>query len=285
MPRARSSSPRRPLSIPVLLAVVLAALVVPLAGRATDLRLASAWRGEPIRIDGNDEEWRGRTAPVEGKRFALGLQNDADAIYLCLTTNDRVLATQIARQGLMVWFDPGPERPKKHVFGLHFPIDSRLAAMRDPADRWPRDGGDVSEASQAAVGILRPGKDDPLRVPLDEAGGIVARAAFHGALLVYEVKVPLKGTGAGPYAVAANPGGVPPGTRDARVARPAAALPQPDRHRRGGVGAGRQGRGRLPVGGRHLPEADRPQGDRPARVGPVRQGGRDSCCVLTRFGI
>jgi hypothetical protein len=207
MPRARSSSPRRPLSIPVLLAVVLAALVVPLAGRATDLRLASAWRGEPIRIDGNDEEWRGRTAPVEGKRFALGLQNDADAIYLCLTTDDRVLATQIARQGLMVWFDPGPERPKKHVFGLHFPIDSRLAAMRDPADRWPRDGGDVSEASQAAVGILRPGKDDPLRVPLDEAGGIVARAAFHGALLVYEVKVPLKGTGAGPYAVAANPGG------------------------------------------------------------------------------
>jgi hypothetical protein len=198
MPRARCS---------VVLAMVLAALVAPLAGRVADLQLSSVWRHEPIRIDGIDEEWHGLTAPVEGHRFTLGLQNDADAIYLCLTTNDRVLSTQIARQGLMVWLDPGPERPKKHVFGVHFPIDPRLAATRDPGGRWPADGAAVSAYSQGAVGILGPGKGDPKRVPIEQADGILASAAFHGSVLIYEMKVPLKGAGGKPYAVAVEPGG------------------------------------------------------------------------------
>jgi len=208
MPRARSSSALRPRSPLVLVLLAAAGLAVPLAGGAADVSLSSAWRTEPIRIDGNDEEWRGRTVPVEKQRFAVGLQNDGEALYLCLTTRDRVLATQIARQGLMVWLDSGPDRPKKHAFGVHFPIDPHLAAGRNPGGRWPRDGADVSEWDQAAVGILGPGKGDPRRVPILETGGILASVAFRGDVLVYEMKVPLKGAGAGPYVVAAEPGGI-----------------------------------------------------------------------------
>jgi hypothetical protein len=117
-----------------------------------------------------------------------------------------VLATQIARQGLMVWLDPGPDRPKKHTFGVHFPIDPRLAIERDSGARWPRDGAMTSERDQGAVGILGPGKDDPTRVPMQLAGGIQAAAAFHGEVLVYELRVPLKGAPDAPYAAAVQPG-------------------------------------------------------------------------------
>jgi hypothetical protein len=206
MPRVRVTQVRHPYSRHVLLALVVAALVAPLSGRA-EIQLSSDWRREPVRIDGNDEEWRGRTVPFEKQRFALGLQNDGEALYLCLITRDRVLATQIARQGLMVWLDPGPERPKKHRFGVHFPIDPHLAAGRDPGGRWPRDGGEMNEWTQAAVGILGSGKDDVKRVPILDAGGIQASAAFHGDVLVYELKVPFQGEGASPHALAAVPGG------------------------------------------------------------------------------
>ncbi len=204
MPRGSSSGRRLPLVL-ALFASMLA--LVPIAGRAADVQLASAWRVDPIRIDGNDEEWRGRTVPVEGHRFSLGLLNDGDALYLCLTTTDRVLSTQIARQGLIVWLDPGAQRTKKHVFGVHFPIDPRLAAMHEPSGRWS--GADPGQAAQAAIGILGPGKkasDDAQRVPMEQAGGIVANVGFRGNVLVYEMRVPLQGSGS-PFAVAADPGG------------------------------------------------------------------------------
>jgi hypothetical protein len=183
-------------------------VVAPLSGRrADDIQLSADWRSDAVRIDGNDEEWRGRTVPLAKQRFMLGLQNDGEALYLCLTTRDRVLTTQIARQGLMVWLDPGVERPKKHQFGVHFPIDPRLSLSRDAAARWPRDGANVSEWSQAAIGILGPGKGEPRRVPLDETGGLEARVGALGEVLVFELKVPLKSAAVGPYALAAEPGG------------------------------------------------------------------------------
>jgi hypothetical protein len=215
MPRARSSevgrpdrgSIRGPHGFFVLLAFAVAVLVHPVAG-GSDLQLSSGWRGEPIRIDGNNEEWSGRMVPVEKQKFSVGLQNDGEALYLCLITRDRVLGTQVARQGLMVWLDPGPERPKKHVFGVHFPIDPRLAAERDPGGRWPRDGAIASERDQTAVGILGPDKRGPTRVPIPLAGGILAAMAFRGEVLIYELKVPLKGATETPYAVAVRPGDI-----------------------------------------------------------------------------
>jgi hypothetical protein len=199
--------PRAPHRMFVLFAVAVAALVHPVSG-GNELQLSSDWRGEPVRIDGNNEEWSGRMVPIEKQKFSVGLQNDGEALYLCLITRDRVLGTQIARQGLMVWLDPGPERPKKHQFGVHFPIDPRLAATRDSGGRWPRDGAIASERDLTAVGILGPGKGDPARVPIPMAGGILAAMAFRGEVLIYELKVPLKGAADTPYAVAVGPGGV-----------------------------------------------------------------------------
>lgn len=174
------------------------------AARGSEQQWTSSWRGEPVKIDGNAEDWHGLLQPVEKQRFAIALQNDAEAIYLCITTRDRVLVTQIVRQGLMVWLDPGEKR-NKHVLGVHFPIDSRLALRKDQGGRWPADGGILHDWDQGAVGILGDRKDQPERVIIEQAGGIRARAVQRGEALTYEMKVPFKSSGA-PYAVSAEPG-------------------------------------------------------------------------------
>jgi hypothetical protein len=208
MPRSRPAASHRTAWVSILLPAVIAAASLSL--RAADtIELTSAWRTEPIRIDGDSEDWYGRLQAVRGQRFSVGLANDADALYFCLVTTDRVLAQQITRQGLMIWLDPSDAKAKKHVFGVHFPIDPRLVAMRDPAtiySREPSAGYVPGDEGQSGVGILS-GKGDAKRIPIEESGGIQARLSVHGEALVYELKVPLKGgAGAGSYFVNAVPG-------------------------------------------------------------------------------
>ncbi len=209
MPGSHSAAARAPQWF--LSAVIGAALLSPAMpfARSTDATdISSTWRTQPIQIDGADEDWQGLVAAVAGQRFAIGVLNDSDAVYLCLVTRDRVLATQIQRQGLMVWFDP--VGTKKHAFGVQFPIDPQLRAMRDPALRPPPSGGehkpDAEWPGQGAVGILGPGKGGPKRVPMEEAGGMAARLAVRGEILVCEMKIPLKAGEHAPYAVNAVPG-------------------------------------------------------------------------------
>jgi hypothetical protein len=208
MPLARtvaSSGMRRLLA---LLPAAVLAVGAAVLGAANPIEFSSSWRTEPIRIDGNNEDWHGHIRAVTGQKFSIGLLNDADAVYVCLITTDRVLSQQIMRQGLMVWLDPASTNPKKHTFGVHFPIDPRLMAMRDPDTIYSRDAspGMGPDVGQTAVGILG-AKGDPTRVPIEESGGIQARLALHGDALVYELKVPLKGSAAGPYSVDVDPGG------------------------------------------------------------------------------
>jgi hypothetical protein len=205
MPRARSAVLLRRLLILAVVGLLAVALAPSIRAGSDTRELASAWRDRDIRIDGNDEDWRDLTSPVKGQRFAVGLLNDGESLYLCLVTRDRVTVTQIARQGLMVWLTAAGQ--KKHAFGIHFPIDgvrrSATVQGREPEDAPPP--SDVPEG-QDAVGILGPGRNDSKRVTMIETGGLLARAAIHGDVLVYEMKVPLRRSQWGPYAVNAEPG-------------------------------------------------------------------------------
>jgi hypothetical protein len=209
MPCIHSAAARLPRWLLLVLPLLAVSLSAAPRARSTDTAdISSAWRAQPIRIDGNDEDWYGLTSPVKGQRFAVGLLNDSDAIYLCLVTKDRVLTTQIERQGLMIWLDPAGA--KKRSFGIQFPIDPWLEAMRDtgrrPRQAIPEGASLPEDVGQGTVGILGAGKSGPKRVPMEEAGGIAARLAVRGDVLVYEMRIPLKGSQPGPYAVNAEPG-------------------------------------------------------------------------------
>jgi hypothetical protein len=167
---------------------------------------ASTWRDRDIRIDGQDDDWRGLTLPVKGERFALGVLNDGEFLYLCLPTKDPGTRSQIERQGLVVWLDKSGG--KRESFGVHFPLGLGLGAKAEPPRPAGPDEGRPQGAPgrQDAVGILGRGGRDAEVVPLEQAGGIEARLGIHDGLLVYELKVPLTRTDAHPYAPDVRPG-------------------------------------------------------------------------------
>ncbi len=163
--------------------------------------LSCSWRDREIRIDGNDEDWRDLTRPVKGQKFSLGLVNDAEALYVCLVTKDRVASTQITRQGLILWFSRGDDR--KHGFGVQFPFDG-VGPMPVRRGRGVEEGAPESAGGEA-VGIFGPERKNVKRLPMEETGGILASVGVHGDLVVYEARLPIK-QGGGPYAIAASPG-------------------------------------------------------------------------------
>ncbi len=193
--------------IPLLVLVGTAAVAGAIAYAATSER-SSTWRDRDIRIDGSDEEWQGQELPVPKQRFALGLINDSDSLYICLPTKDAETKSQIAQAGLVVWLDPVGGKKKR--FGLHFPVPNppgQQGVRRPPRPEGGEGPGGPPPGHEAppvpgqdVVGVLGPGKNDARLVPIGEAAGIEGRVGVHGDLMVYELKVPLKRSDDHPFA-------------------------------------------------------------------------------------
>ncbi len=191
--------------------VVLLALLASAALAAATER-ASTWREHEIRIDGQDDDWRGLTMPVKGYKFSLGIVNDGEFLYLCLPTKDSGTRAQITRLGLVVWLDKAGG--KRENFGIHFPVAlGRAAKATAPQPPGAEEGHDRQEGPErpppgppVVVGILGRGGRDAKIVPLDQAGGIEAQLGIHDDLLVYELRVPLTRTDDHPFAPDLSPG-------------------------------------------------------------------------------
>lgn len=216
-------------------------LVIGASGAPASPDLMATWRDRELRIDGNDEDWRDLLRPVQGQKFSVAVVNDNEALYFCLVSKDRVTATQIEQQGLMLWFPKSGD--KKRGAGVRFPVDRVRTPMRPAGDR---DAGDDDVPPwQQAFEMLGPEPKDARRVSFEQSGGAAGRVGVRGDLLVYEIRVPLKTAAAGPYALALEPGG----TVRLEIRTPEWRGPVPMQGGRGsggvmvGVGAGNGGRG------------------------------------------
>jgi hypothetical protein len=77
----------------------------------------------------------------------------------------------------------------------------------DRVDDQPGAGGGVEQiGGQDELEILANGKDEGRRMRVEQAGGIAARMALRGGVLVYELKVPLVGSDEHPNAAGVEPG-------------------------------------------------------------------------------
>jgi len=184
-----------------LLVTVLALLAAALlSGCSGALELAGGWPDSEIIIDGKSGDWIGATTYDKAQDVSIGARNDADFLYICFITSNRMTQRQIIASGLSVWLDPTGKNEK--TFGIQFPI----GVLRDPR----RPGAQGSE-----VGVQRPNVDrlhteleilnsDPnnrLRLSFAELKGIELRMNTSGSSLVYELKVPLKQSERYPYAI------------------------------------------------------------------------------------
>ena len=182
------------------------ALVLLLAG-CGGMRLESVWSDEAVTIDGVPLEWSGATTWVESPNVAIGVKNDADYLYLCVSSPLRQIATEIAMRGFTVWLDAKGKKGK--TFGIRCPVGPTMGT-RDPGEmhEMARDHtkfmGMVVERLKGAgkvLEILGPDEAGSVRLTAGEAPGIDVALGYHNGRMVYELRVPLRRDPEHPYAI------------------------------------------------------------------------------------
>jgi hypothetical protein len=152
--------------------------------------LKSRWKDREIHIDGDITDWQNALIIDEKKNVSIGLFNDNDFLYLCLTTMDRLLIRQVRGMGFIVWFDPDGGKDK--TFGIKFP----LGVM---SDKTKTDDIDYTkfqsrfETSLSELEIIGPEKDSINRMAFSEiyALGVEITADLSNERFIYELKIPL----------------------------------------------------------------------------------------------
>jgi hypothetical protein len=181
------------------------------------IQLSSIWRDREVTIDGKHDDWLNALMYFEDENISLGLQNDESFMYICMIVEDPMIRNQIMRQGFTLWFEPAGG--KKRNFGIKFPVgmsdeQMQMRGMQEGAvPMKPRRGEQDPERFMQApmrqmneLEILGPGKDESVRIPIDEAKGINVTVKLSSGTLVYELKVPLSQDEQNPYAIGAKAG-------------------------------------------------------------------------------
>jgi hypothetical protein len=119
-----------------VLSVVSLVAVVLLCG-CGGVQFDSVWSDEAVKIDGIPLEWKGSTTWVQSPNVAVGVKNDKDYLYLCVSSPVREIAAQIAMRGFVVWLDP--EGKKGKSFGIRCPVGPTMGTGK------PREIGEVAQ--------------------------------------------------------------------------------------------------------------------------------------------
>jgi len=227
-----------------------------------DLKLNSTWPDREITVDGTGVDWQNAMVYVEKANVAVGLFNDEEYIYVCLTPVDRRMAFQMVRLGCTVWFDP--EGGKNKTFGIRFPLgmleggNARMfkEAMRDPTKYQSllKKVGDELE-------ILGPGKGQRVRMSVSSTPGIEIKLGHSEGRAVYELKVPLARSAEHPYAI---------GTDMSKTIGIGFETPKWDREE---MQQSRGGRGRVGRGGGRMGGMDGKNGGRGRSAGMQQPSG------------
>lgn len=198
---------------PTCLAAVLLAALCLFANGCTSFEIISKWRGDrEIVIDGIDSEWQGARFLIDKERITIGAMNDNEYLYLRISSSDRFKQMRMLRYGLTLWFEPGGKVPKR---GIRYPV----GRPNDGEHLQPQTALDseatadtlvvsLMDSLDTSIGVMEPDDVMSLLVPIEEANdsGISVAISHAGAILVYEIKVPLSPFGDGIFSAGVLPG-------------------------------------------------------------------------------
>jgi hypothetical protein len=156
--------------------------------------LSSSWLNTDILVDGQAQEWDGMLTPAKDVvGTSYGLRNDADALYVCLVTNDAELQRQIMMRGLVLWVDP--QGGKNQHWGLQFPLGiERSGWVQEQWDALTSQSFDATamrESSTSALEVIGPGSFDRLLIPNNQMSEVQASLDMSPAGMIYEARIPL----------------------------------------------------------------------------------------------
>ena len=95
-------------------------------------KFVSSWNEEKIVVDGNQSDWKNKLHYIEDERVAVGVFNDNENLYLCLTTDDRGKIMQLLNLGMTLWLEPDNDNVRTR--GIKYPLRSEdfdMESMRN----------------------------------------------------------------------------------------------------------------------------------------------------------
>lgn len=221
--------------------------------------LASRWASVSHHVDGDDTEWGDARYYLEDTPISIALANDAEYLYLCVTSSDMSLQIQVATRGVELWLDPRGGRDT--YFGLRLPgadIEDVRTSFRSRPDasilRGQRPSGSPQNARSVAppmdperlaglfaamearseIFVLDAPEDEGWQTTLTDEALLQACLRYDRGRMVYEARVPLVYRGYPPYETGL-------GRRALGLALRVPKPQQPTGSVRGGMSGGRGG--------------------------------------------
>lgn len=172
----------------------------------------SSWNEGNITVDGDQSDWTNKLKYIEDERAAVGVFNDDDNLYLCLTTDDRGKIMQILNLGMTLWIRPDKDNEK--TFGIRYPLSSDHFDFRD-FRRRQKDENDAGYLSRMLNGYQE--KHNELQIvnednyslyayPVNNTSGINIKLGESMRQLVYEISIPISGNSNSEFSIDLFPG-------------------------------------------------------------------------------
>lgn len=165
--------------------------------------LQSSAPAEPVTVDAQLAEWAGKLNHL-GNNLSVGVQNDAEFLYVALSTTNLQHISQIMQLGLILWIDPSGAR--EETFGVRYPIgvvatggsDGGLGS--DPTANRVR----IEQSMQEVELMGADGQSSRRRK--DSVPGIEMHGEAQDRVFTYEARVPLAAGEGIAYAIGTEPG-------------------------------------------------------------------------------
>jgi hypothetical protein len=186
-------------------------LLLPAVVDGRDLQLASAWAPTPAKVDGTADTWSPLLRPLGDLPMVIGVQNDADFLYLCLKTSSLRLKEQLTATGLTVWANGTGKANASNGFGIRYPL------MGGHGSKQRKGGGPAPTPAEESTipalveppsefELIGPTREDRRRVDLGGDEPVAAALGDDSGVMVLELRLPLRSSGAHPLAAGAAPG-------------------------------------------------------------------------------
>lgn len=148
-----------------------------------------------IVIDGEASDWGSNLKYLPDEKVAVGVSNDNNYFYLCLTTSDLGKVIPMFREGFIVWL--GNEK-NDSTLGIKYPLHNivnEASMMINPdADRVRERGMMLKKmmSDQNEIRILNKDKFPVTAISTSDSSGLTARIGYNNDQFVYELRVPFK---------------------------------------------------------------------------------------------
>ena len=192
--------------------VLLPVLIIFTVTACSSVKYISSWNDNNITVDGDQSDWTNKLKYIEDERAAVGVFNDDNNLYLCLTTDDRGKIMQILNLGMTLWIRPDKDNEK--TFGIRYPLIPDDFDLRDMRRRQKNDS-DADYLKKMLKGYQE--KQNELQIvnednyslyayPVSNTSGINIKLGESMRQLVYEISIPISGNSKSEFSVDLFPG-------------------------------------------------------------------------------